>query len=88
MTEQQEPFPNTMDLPNEVVYTYGEPVGDVLDVTFTFEGQTQSRNVNVVLSENEYDINATELRVNSIASGIKNKIAAGVIIDIIDDNTP
>ncbi len=88
MAEQQEPFPNTMDFPNEVVYTYGDPVGDVLDVTFTFEGCTQSRNVNVILDESVYDINATELRVNSIASGIKNKIEAGAIIDTIDDSTP
>lgn len=64
-----------------VTYTYDAPTGDEtsVDVTFTDGTVTHQRGVNAVFTDGAYDADATEERVAQVASGVENKIAAGVI---------
>ena len=57
--------------------------GTQVSVTFTDEdtGIVHERTVNAVFTEGEYDKAGTIARVEEVARGVSQKIAAGVIVD-------
>ena len=64
-----------------VTYTYNAPEGEntTVEVTFTDETTTHTRDVNAVFTDGAYDAEATEIRVSELARGVEHKIAVGAI---------
>lgn len=66
-----------------VTYTYLAPSDGeaTIEVTFVSDNPalTHVRSVNAVFDGDDYDADATEVRVSEVANGVANKIAVGVI---------
>ncbi len=67
-----------------ITWNYDAPSGDEKSIEVTFTCDTPSfshvRGVNAVFdSSDNYDADATEVRVSEVANGVKHKISLGVI---------
>lgn len=70
----------------EITWSYNPPSENetTVEVTFTKGEITQTRAVSAVFSNDVYDADATEVRVNEVALGVENKLTLGVL-QIVDD---
>ena len=76
VTEEAKPAdpPENAEEPCSVQYEYEYSDSDVINVTFTKDGNTHERIVN-----NTGDSETFETRVKEVARGVENKITVGVI---------
>lgn len=72
-----------------LTWTYTPPAGAVKTVTVTFNtgDWVHVREVNAVFTENdEYDADATEIRVGEVGMGVQNKIITGALLAPSNDD--